>query len=95
LVTYTSLCILIALENVAIDLSWDIVARFTAFNMPKQFYDDWVEVAEDEARHYTMLHEHLKKMGTKYGAFEAHAGLWDSAVETASDLKARLVLERI
>lgn len=34
----------------AIDLSWDIIARFTSFNMPKAFYDDFVKVAEDEAR---------------------------------------------
>ncbi len=34
----------------AIDLSWDIIARFTSFNMPNAFYDDFVKVAEDEAR---------------------------------------------
>lgn len=34
----------------AIDLAWDIIARFTSFNMPKEFYDDFVKIAEDEAR---------------------------------------------
>lgn len=30
------------IESYAIDLSWDIVARFQG--MPKEFYDDWVQV---------------------------------------------------
>lgn len=37
-------------ENVAIDLSWDIIARFANPNLPREFYDDFVKVAEDEAR---------------------------------------------
>jgi uncharacterized ferritin-like protein (DUF455 family) len=35
---------------VAVDLSWDLIARFADYNLPKEFFDDWVKVAEDEAR---------------------------------------------
>lgn len=38
------------LESVAIDLSWDLIARFADCNLPREFFDDWVKVAEDEAR---------------------------------------------
>jgi uncharacterized ferritin-like protein (DUF455 family) len=34
----------------AIDLSWDICARFAQEDFPKEFYDDWITVAEDESR---------------------------------------------
>ena len=34
----------------AIDLSWDLIARFADYDLPREFFDDWVKVAEDEAR---------------------------------------------
>ncbi len=34
----------------AIDLCWDIIARFTSSDLPKEFYDDFTKMAEDEAR---------------------------------------------
>ena len=37
-------------ENMAIDLAWDIIARYSHNNLPKEFYDDFVKIAEDEAR---------------------------------------------
>ncbi len=54
-----------------------------------------------------MLHQHLKKLGSYYGAIVAHDGLCnehlssnseivgDSALETAHDPKARLAIEHI
>lgn len=41
---------LVHIESVAIDLSWDIIARFASEDLPREFFDDWVTVAEDEAR---------------------------------------------
>ena len=41
---------LVHIESVAMDLSWDIIARFTSENLPKEFYDDFVKVAQDEAK---------------------------------------------
>ena len=31
------------IELNAVDLAWDIIARFTARDLPRAFYDDWVE----------------------------------------------------
>jgi uncharacterized ferritin-like protein (DUF455 family) len=36
------------IELNAIDLAWDMVARFTAVELPDAFYADWVGVAADE-----------------------------------------------
>ena len=41
---------LVHIESVAIDLSWDIIARYPSNNLPKEFYDDFVKVAQDEAK---------------------------------------------
>ena len=43
------------IEQWAVDLSWDIVARFCHVNvdghpLPKEFFDDFVKVACDEAK---------------------------------------------
>ena len=80
------------IESWAIDLSWDVIARFgAARRMPKAFFDDFVEVAADEARHFSRLAARLKALGSHYGALSAHDGLWNSAAETSGSLGARLV----
>jgi uncharacterized ferritin-like protein (DUF455 family) len=85
------------IELNAIDLAWDIIARFTtpqfsAENPPRGFYDDWVRVADDEARHFALLNERLTALDTAYGALPAHDGLWQAAEATAHDLLARLAV---
>jgi len=80
------------IELNAIDLAWDVVARFTATPMPKGFYDDWVQVADDEARHFDLLEMRLNTLGSGYGALPAHDGLWQAAQTTAHDLATRLAL---
>lgn len=79
------------IEFNAIDLAWDIVARFGR-DMPRDFTDDWVRVADDEARHFTLLTERLSSYDAAYGDLPAHDGLWQSAMDTAHDLKARLAI---
>ena len=82
------------IESWAIDLSWDVIARFgAARRMPKAFFDDFVEVAADEARHFSRLAARLQALGSHYGALSAHDGLWNSAAETSGSLEARLVIE--
>lgn len=72
----------------------DIIARFgKQESMPREFFDDFVRVAQDEGRHFTLLAARLKELGSFYGALSAHDGLWDSAVATAKDLFARLAVE--
>ncbi|MEQ8229645.1 MAG: ferritin-like domain-containing protein [Rhodospirillales bacterium] len=80
------------IELNAIDLAWDITARFTGEDMPPAFYDDWTQVARDEAEHFDMLNRRLLDLGSAYGAMPAHDGLWQAAEETRDDLLARLAL---
>jgi len=80
------------IELNAIDLAFDIVVRFADQDLPRAFYDDWVAVGDDEARHYLMLAERLAELGAAYGDMNAHDGLWQAAAETADDLLARLAV---
>ena len=74
----------------AINLALDAVWRFAG--MPVAFYRDWLRVASEEARHFTLLREHLVTLGHDYGAFDAHDGLWAMTQHTAHDLTARMAL---
>ncbi|KAK4593080.1 hypothetical protein RGQ29_017292 [Quercus rubra] len=85
---------LVHTESWAIDLSWDIIARFGKLEaMPREFFTDFVKVAQDEGRHFTLLAARLEEIGSSYGALPAHDGLWDSAIATSNDLLARLAVE--
>ncbi len=78
------------IEFVAIYLAWDILYRFRG--LPKQFYQDWLQVADEEAQHFTLIRRHLLELGADYGDLPAHRGLWDHAEETADDILARLAI---
>jgi uncharacterized ferritin-like protein (DUF455 family) len=80
------------IELNAIDLAWDVVARFAAADLPRGFYDDWVGVASEEARHHALLAARLAALGAAYGDLPAHDGLWQAAAATAHDLLARLAV---
>ena len=80
------------IELNAIDLAWDIVARFTDQGLPRAFYDDWLRVAGEEAKHFLLLEERLADLGGTYGDLPAHDGLWQAASATAHDLLARLAV---
>ena len=60
--------------------------------MPDAFYRDWVSVAKEEAKHFTLLRDHLVTLGYDYGSFRAHNALWDMAEKTRDDLLARIAL---
>jgi uncharacterized ferritin-like protein (DUF455 family) len=60
--------------------------------MPSEFFDDWVLVAEEEAKHFTKWRLRLEELGGRYGEFPAHDSLWESAEETAGSLAARLAI---
>jgi hypothetical protein len=53
------------IEFVAIYLAWDILYRFRG--LPEDFYQDWLQVAQEEALHFTLIREHLRKLGIDYG----------------------------
>lgn len=80
------------IELNAIDLAWDIIARFTGAALPRGFYDDWVGVAAEEAKHHALLAARLAELGATYGDLPAHDGLWTSAQATAHDVLARLAV---
>jgi uncharacterized ferritin-like protein (DUF455 family) len=78
------------IEFNAINLAWDAVYRFR--DMPAEFYRDWVSVADDEARHFSLLSHRLLDLGAHYGDFPAHNGLWEMAEKTAHSCLARMAL---
>jgi uncharacterized ferritin-like protein (DUF455 family) len=78
------------IEFNAINLALDAVWRF--HDMPKAFYRDWLQVASEEALHFTLLADHLATLGHAYGDFDAHDGLWAMAEKTAGDIVARMAL---
>ena len=80
------------IELNAIDIAWDIVARFSGEDLPRAFFDDWVGVAAEEAVHFTLLTDRLGDLGVRYGDLPAHDGLWEAAAVTAHDLLARLAV---
>ncbi len=78
------------IEFNAINLAWDAVYRFR--DMPREFYDDWIRVADEEATHFNLLHRCLQNLSYEYGDFEAHNGLWEMAQTTAFDPLVRMAL---
>jgi uncharacterized ferritin-like protein (DUF455 family) len=81
------------IELNAIDLAWDVLARFAGPGaLPRAFCDDWVGVAAEEAKHFTLLAERLGALGAAYGDLPAHDGLWQAAQATTHDLAARLAV---
>ncbi|MBD1549315.1 ferritin-like domain-containing protein [Roseibium aggregatum] len=80
------------IELNAVDLTWDLIGRFADIRLPRSYYDDWVRVGLEEAKHFSMLEDRLAKLGARYGDLPAHDGLWQAAQETGHDLAARLAI---
>ena len=80
------------IELNAVDLHWDIIARFTNVEMPMGFYDDWVKAADEESKHFGLMCDCLEALGSHYGALPAHAGMWRAAEDTKDDLMGRLAV---
>jgi len=80
------------IELNAVDLHWDIIARFAHVKMPVGFYDDWVKAADEESKHFNLICDCLEANDSFYGALPAHAGMWRAASDTATDLMGRLAV---
>ncbi|KAA0920668.1 ferritin-like domain-containing protein [Aquicoccus porphyridii] len=80
------------IELNAVDLHWDIIARFTDIPMPPGFYDDWVKAADEESKHFNLMCDCLEDMDSHYGALPAHAGMWRAAEDTTGDIMGRLAV---
>ena len=78
------------IEFNAINLAVDAVYRFRG--MPPAYYADWLSVAADEARHFSLLKARLQDFGMDYGDLPAHNGLWEMAEKTADSCLVRMAL---
>lgn len=78
------------IEFNAINLALDVIWRFP--DMPQEFYVDWLQVATEEAYHYSLLAAHLQVLGFGYGDFSAHSSLWEMAEKTKADILGRIAL---
>ena len=78
------------IEFNAINLALDAAYRFK--QQPLEYYQDWISVAADEARHFCLIRDYLQKNGCDYGDYPAHNGLWEMAVKTDDDIVARMAL---
>ena len=78
------------IEFNAINLALDAALRFPG--LPDEFYRDWLSVAADEARHFSLLNDRLGELDMRYGDLPAHNGLWDMAEKTAHDALVRMAL---
>jgi len=78
------------IEFNAIDLALDAAFRFR--DMPDAYRADWISVAADEARHFSLLAARLAGLGVVYGDFPAHNGLWEMAEKTAHSCLARMAM---
>ncbi len=80
------------IELNAIDMTWDLVGRFFDAPVPRSFFDNWVRVGVEEAKHFALLERRLRALGAAYGDLPAHDGLWQAAQDTGHDLLARVAI---
>jgi len=81
---------LVHIEFNAINLALDAIWRFAG--MPDEYYTDWLQVADEEALHFSLLAGHLQTMGFAYGDFPGHGSLWEMVAKTRHDVLARMAL---
>lgn len=80
------------IEYCAVDLALDAAYRFS--HLPKEFYQDWLEVAEDEIRHFKMCESILNQLGYEYGDFEVHTNLFEAMKRTTTLLSRMAIVPR-
>lgn len=83
---------IVHIEYSAIDLALDHAYRFAG--LPKAYYDDWLEVAEEECRHFEMLQAILHDLGCAYGDHPVHSGLFEASRKTPGLLERMAVIPR-
>lgn len=76
------------IECSAIILALDAAYRFK--NMPLEFYEDWLSVANEEILHFCLLRDILGEIGFAYGDFPTHNLLFDALQRTQHSLTTRM-----
>ena len=80
------------IEYSAIDLALDGAYRFQG--LPRAYYADWLEVANDEIRHFLMLEKLLRELGAEYGDVAVHDALFEASCKTQTLLERMAVVPR-
>ncbi len=81
------------IELTAVNLALDAVHRYGwGFDLGAEFVGDWLRVADEEARHFSLLAGRLAADDVAYGDLPAHDGQWAMAVRTAVDPLPRMAL---
>jgi len=80
------------IEYSAIDLALDAAYRFKG--LPYQYYKDWLEVADDEIRHFLMIEKLLRELGSEYGDVAVHNALFEASQKTQTLLERMAVVPR-
>ena len=78
------------IEFNAINLALDAAYRFR--DLPREYTADWIKIAHDEAKHFVLIKTYLNNNDCDYGDYPVHNGLWQTAVDTAHDVVARMAL---
>lgn len=76
------------IESSAIVLALDACYRFR--DMPREFYADWLSVADEEIRHFGLLEGLLAELDSAYGAFPVHNTLFAAMEATQNSLEWRM-----
>lgn len=78
----------------AIDLAWDTALRFGE-GMQEKWFDDFLSIAVDEARHFGWLSARLIALKSSYGALPAHRIVWDAAECSKTSRRERLAVGQL
>ncbi|CAI7777530.1 unnamed protein product [Closterium sp. NIES-54] len=63
-----------------------------SWKLPRQFFLDFVHVADDESRHLAWCLQRLEEMGHSYGDMPAHNLLWRDCEKSANHVQDRLAV---
>lgn len=80
------------IEYSAIDLALDAVYRFR--DLGEEFERDWLEVADDEVRHFEMIDTLLHELGSYYGEYPVHDALFEASMRTLDLIERMAVVPR-
>jgi uncharacterized ferritin-like protein (DUF455 family) len=80
------------IEYSAIDLALDAVYRFR--DGGETFERDWLEVADDEVRHFEMIESLLQELGGYYGEYPVHDALFEASMRTLELIERMAVVPR-
>lgn len=64
-----------------------VLAKYSRRLLTRRLAYSSPQVAEDEAKHFTLLRARMKELGTEYGDLPVHHGLWESVCCLAAMLK--------